>query len=804
MRLEADALRWHCDPEALGFATTDELTDLDYALGQERAVEALTFGLGMGRDGYNIYALGASGVHKHELVQHHLEADAHNRELPSDFCYVNNFEEPHRPNILKLPAGRGADFKNDLDTFVDDLRDSLRAAFESDEYRTRRQMIEREFREEQEKAVNEIEREARENGITLQRTPAGFGFAPLTEDGEVMSPDSFHQLDADKQQEIQQEIERLQHRLQEALQQMPKWLKQTREKIRQLNADTASQAVGHLVEALKRRYDPLRAVQDHLDRIQADIVDNVDALLARGDQGEMQAAQGEQTEALLRRYRANLIVDNRGREAAPVVYEDEPSYDRLIGRIEHRAEMGALTTDFHLIREGALHRANGGYLVLDARKVLSKPLAWEALKRTLRAGEVRIESLYQALGLISTVSLEPEPVPLSLKVVLIGERLLYYLLSELDPEFNELFKVAADFEERTDRSDGTRDLYARAVATLARRNELAPFSAAGVARVLEHAARLAADQDKLSIEMETIADTLREADFHARRNGNNPVEAADVDAAIRARERRMGRVRERMHEEILRGTVLIDSDGTRGGQINALTVMSLGGVSFGRPTRVTARAGIGRGNVVDIEREVALGGPIHSKGVLILHGYLAARYARERPLSLSASLVFEQSYGGVEGDSASLAELLTLLSTIADVPLRQDLAVTGSVNQHGQVQPIGGVNEKIEGFFEVCKDRGLTGEQGVVIPDANRKHLTLRQEVVDAVRADSFAVHAVKTVDEAIELFTGMPAGTEDADGRFPADTFNGAVQASLDALAEKRRQFGLPSEARRNSTGEA
>jgi len=804
MRLQADELRWHCEPEALGFATTEELSDIEHALGQERAVEALTFGLGMDRDTYNIYALGPPGVHKHALVRHHLEAEAQGREVPPDYCYVNNFEEPHKPNVLKLPAGRGSAFKTDLDTFVDDLRDSLRAAFESDEYRTRRQMIERELRENQQNTVQEIEREAREKSITLQRTPAGFAFAPLNEDGEVMSPDSFKQLDADKQQEIQQEIERLQRRLQEALQQMPKWLKQTRDRIRELNAQTASNAVGHLVEALKRRYDPLREVQAHLDRIQDDIVDNVDALLERGDQGEMQAAQGQQSEALLRRYRANLMVDNREREAAPVVYEDEPSYDRLIGRIEHRAEMGALTTDFHLIRQGALHRANGGYLVLDARKVLSKPMAWEALKRTLRAGEVRIESVYQALGLISTVSLEPQPIPLSVKVVLVGERLFYFLLSEVDPEFNELFKVAADFEERTDRCEETRDLYARAIATLVRRNELTPFSAGGVARVLEHAARLAADQEKLSIEMETIADTLREADFHATRNGNNPVEAADVDAAIDARERRMGRVRERMHEEILRDTLMIDTDGRRTGQINALSVMSLGGVSFGRPTRLTSRVGIGRGNVVDIEREVALGGPIHAKGVLILHGYLTERHARQQPLSLSASLVFEQSYAGVEGDSASLAELLTLLSAVAGLPLRQDLAVTGSVNQHGQVQPIGGANEKIEGFFHVCRDRGLTGEQGVIIPDANRKHLTLRQEVVDAVRDGTFVIHAVRTVDEALERFTGMTAGVEDENGRFPADTVNGAVQASLDALADKRRAFGGLAGARQGDGGGA
>lgn len=799
--LPTQELRWRCSPDDFAFATTDELEDLAGVIGQERAVEAIRFGIAMAQEGYNIYALGPEGLSKHTVVRHHLDAEAKGRDVPPDRCYANNFDEPHRPRALNLPAGRGSAFKRDMDRMVEDLRDALRTAFESEEYRTRRQMIERELKERQEQVLSQMEQEASERGLTFQRTPAGFAFAPLRE-GEPVSPEDFQKLPPEEQQKIRQDIEHMQNRLQESLQEMPDWIKSVKERLRQLNEETASYAVGHMIEALKSKYDPLQSVQAHLDRVRKNIIENVDTLLA-GSQHEPQsgrqsgqAASGQQADALLRRYRVNLIVDNAGLEAAPVVYEDDPSYDRLVGRIEHRAEMGALTTDFLLIRPGALHRANGGYLMLDARKVLTRPLAWEALKRALRAREARIEPPYQALGLLSTITLEPEPIALDVKIVLIGERMLYYLLCELDPDFPELFKVAADFDERTDLTGESLNLYTRIIATMARRNRLSPFSAAGVARVLEHAARLAGDREKLSVEVESIADLLREADYHARTNGSNPVGAEAVEAAVAGRERRHGRVRERMHEEIRRETILIDTVGEEVGQINALTVLSLGGYSFGRPTRVTARVGLGRGNVVDIEREVELGGPIHSKGVLILSGFLTARFAREQPLSLSASLVFEQSYSAVEGDSASLAELLTLLSAVAEAPLRQDLAVTGSVNQHGTVQAIGGVNEKIEGFFRVCADRGLSGTQGVVIPRSNVKHLMLRQEVLDAVEKGLFRIYAVTTVDEAAELFTGLATGELDAHGRFPAESLNGRVQRRLDDLAEKRRSFALSAAA--------
>ena len=497
---------------------------------------------------------------------------------------------------------------------------------------------------------------------------------------------------------------------------------------------------------------------------------------------------------VFRRYEVNVLVDHSQSEGAPVVYEDHPTYLNLIGRIEHLAQMGALFTDFSLIKPGALHRANGGYLIVDAREMLLQPYAWDGLKRALRSQEVRIESLGQALSLVSTVSLEPEPIPLNVKIVLIGERRLYYLLYRLDPDFPELFKIEADFNEAVDRCDANNLQYARLIATMIRQNELRPFDRGAVARVVERSARLAGDAQKLSVHLLGISDLLREADFWAAESGNDVVTTTDVQRAIDSQVHRADRVRERMHERIQRGIALIDVAGERPGQINALSVISLGNLVFGVPHRVTARARLGKGEFVDIEREVELGGPIHSKGVLILSSFLGARYAADRPLSLSASLVFEQSYGYIEGDSASMAELCALLSALAQVPIKQSWAITGSVNQYGQAQPIGGVNEKIEGFFDICAGFGLTGEQGVIIPASNVQHLMLRHDVVQAVEQGRFRVFTVQNVDEAIELLTGIPAGEPDEEGNYPEGSINQLVEARLSALAEVQRAFSAPA----------
>jgi predicted ATP-dependent protease len=500
-----------------------------------------------------------------------------------------------------------------------------------------------------------------------------------------------------------------------------------------------------------------------------------------------------------RRYWVNLMVDHGESHGAPVVYEDHPAFQNLVGRIEYIAQFGALLTDFNLIKPGALHRANGGYVVLDARRVLLQPFAWEELKRVLRAREIRIESLAQMLSLISTVTLEPEPIPLNLKVVLVGERLLYYLLCTLDPDFGELFKVPVDFADDVGRTADTTQQFARLLATIAARNGLRPLSRDGIARVIERASRLVDDATKLSIHERTIGDLLREADYFAGGNGHATITRADVQQAIDAQTQRADRVRERIYEEIRRGTILIDTAIAKAGQVNGLVVSTLGSFTFGRPVRITAGIRLGRGEVVDIEREVEFGGPIHAKGVLILAGFLGARFAAARPLTLHASLVFEQSYGPVEGDSASAAELYALLSALAEVPIKQSFAVTGSVNQHGQVQAIGGVNEKIEGFFDICRARGLTGDQGVIIPSANVEHLMLRDDVVEAVARREFHIYAVETVDQGIEILTGREAGERGPDGRFPEGSINQLVEARLDGMAEVARRFGARDEGGRS-----
>jgi len=807
--LPAKALGWICDPAGLDFETTARLADLDRVIGQERVVEAVTFAIGMEAPGYNLYALGPEGVGKQSTVRRFLDARAAARPVPPDLCYVASFDDSHAPNALQLPAGRGRAFAHAMDRFIDDCRASLQSAFEGDAYRTRRQILEEELKDRHEEALGEIERDALQHGIGLLRTPMGFALAPVR-DGKVVQPDAFQQFPPEDRQRIEAEIERLQGRLREVLQAAPAWIKEARDKVRALNEETANFAVRHLVEALRAAFGDLPEVAAHIARVETDVIANVDSFLqapapfspAHGQGGpaapggpgappSMPQPPGEDGPPIFRRYRVNLLVDNHGLDSAPVVYEDNPTHERLIGRIEHRAEMGALLTDFNLIRAGALHRANGGYLVLDARKVLTNPYAWDGLKQALRRREIRIEPLMRALGLAPTVTLDPEPVPLDLKIVLVGPQLVYYLLAQYDPEFVELFKVAADFDESIDRSPETTHLYARLIATIARREGLPPFTCEAVGRVLEETARRAGDSEKFSAHVEELADLIREAAWHAGAAGNDPVTRGDVERAIEAQTRRADRIRERVLEQIVRGTINIATAGEAVGQINGLAVSAIGGFAFGRPSRITARVRLGTGRVLDIEREVELGGPLHSKGVLILSGYLAARYATDLPLSLSATLVFEQSYGGVDGDSASSTELYALLSAIGEIPLKQGFAVTGSVNQAGEVQAIGGVNEKIEGFFDVCAARGLTGEQGVLIPATNVVHLMLRGRVVDAVRAGRFRIFPVATIDQGISILTGLPAGVAGPDGNYPPDSVNGRVEARLRALALRRLSLG-------------
>ena len=795
--LPPELLYTRCDPNQFGFKSTEELELLEEAIGQQRATAAVQFGVEIEHEGYNLFCLGPTGTGKHTFIRHFLEEKAAQLPTPSDWCYVNNFDEAQKPRKLELPAGTATKLQADVDNLIEELSSAIPSVFESEDYRARKQAIEDEVKERQGQAFEELRRKAQEKGIAVLRTPAGLVFAPM-KNGEILGPEEFEQLPDAERRRIESEIASLRQEVGSFMSRLPAIEREGREKLRNLNREVTTFAVGNLIEEVRRKYESLPQVISHLDAIEHDIIENVDEFLSPAESPLAAVLGMTQPQApkgwhATRRYRVNALVAHAENHGAPVIYEDHPSYQNLVGQVEYLHQMGALVTDFNLIRAGALHRANGGYLILDAYKVLSQPYAWEGLKRALQSSRITIESLGQVLGLISTVSLEPEPIPLRVKVVLIGERLLFYLLSYFDPEFHDLFKVAVDFEEQMARTPENNLLYARMIATMARRDNLLPFSCAAVARVIEQSARIAGDAEKLSTHNRTLGDLLREADYWARHEKRSAIEAADVEKAVEAQTYRSGRLRERLQEEIQRGTILIDTQGEKVGQVNGLSVIQMGQFTFGHPSRITARARLGRGEVIDIEREVELGGPIHSKGVLILSNFLAARYASERPLSLSASLAFEQSYGGIEGDSASCAELYALLSALGEIPIKQSLAVTGSVNQHGQVQAIGGVNEKIEGFFDVCRARGLTGDQGVVIPQSNVKHLMLRKDVVDAVANGKFKIFAVETIDQGIEILTGLPAGERDESGNFPEGTVNRRVEARLIELAEKRKTFGVP-----------
>jgi RNA 3'-phosphate cyclase len=790
-RLSPELLCHSCDARQFSFETTEELETLSDVVGQPRAVEAVQFGIGIRQPGYNIFALGPEGMGKLTIVRRFLEQKAATEPTPSDWCYVNNFDDPQKPRVLRMPIGRGAELREDVARLIDELRAAIPAAFETEEYRARRQVIESEVKEKQQDAFEQLRSEAEKRGIAVAHTPTGLLLAPLRKN-EVMSPEDFQKLPEEEHKRIEEEMAWVKDRLRAVMRELPEWEKTGRDKLKELNREVTMFAVGHLIEAVRKKYAELPEVEHFLGEMQQDVIESVDEFVAPAENplaaliGAPQP-EGKRGAAFLRRYQVNLLVGHDANHGSPVIYEDDPSFPNLVGKVEYMAHLGAVSTDFNLIRGGALHRANGGYLILDARKVLLQPYAWEGLKRCLRAREIQIKSLGQMLGLVSTMSLEPEPIPLQLKVVLIGERLLYYLLCQYDPDFNEFFKVAVDFDERMDRSEESNTLYARLVATLAREEKLSPLDRDAVARVIEHSSRLVGDAEKLSTHRMAVIDLLREADYWARQAGRPVIGAPDVQRAIDSQIYRSDRVRERLQEEIRRGTILIDTAGEKVGQVNGLSVIGLGKFSFGQPSRITARVRLGKGEVVDIEREVELSGPIHSKGVLILSGFLGARYAIDHPLSLSASLVFEQSYGLVEGDSASSAELYALLSALSGAPIRQSLAVTGSVNQHGQVQAIGGVNEKIEGFFDVCGARGLSGDQGVLIPASNVKHLMLRRDVVEAVRAEKFHIYSVETINQGIEILTGVPAGERDAAGKFPPGSINARVEERLVELAEKR-----------------
>ena len=784
-----------CNPDQFNFASTAELPDVEKIIGQERAIGAIQFGIGIDHEGFNLFALGPNGTGKLTAVLQYLNSKAATEPTPSDWCYIYNFDQPHRPLALSVPAGLGMTLSADVQALVADLRTVIQSAFTSEEYQAQRETVEEEFKQREIETLETLKSQAAEVEIALIRTPTGFAFAPI-KDKDVISPDEFLKLSPDKQREIESHVQDMQEKLLGIMRQLPQWQRELQQRLKSLNNEVAEVTIRPLFDELHGKYKDLETVRQYLTAVQQDVIQNASAFFESDDTLQTASPGEEPFESRQRpftRYEVNVIINHGQTQGAPVVYEDRPTYNNLIGRTEHISQMGTLLTDFTLIKPGVLHKANGGYLILDVLKLLTQPYAWEGLKYALRAQEIRIESLAQMYSAISTVSLEPEPIPLDVKVVLMGDRRLYYLLYEYDPDFAELFKVAADFEDDMIRTQENNLAYAQLIATLARKENLKHFSKDAVAAVIEQSARLSGEADRLSTHMQSISDLLREASYWAAETNQELITAVEVKKALEAQIYRQSRIHERMQNAILRQTILIDTSGAVVGQINGLAVYSLGNYHFGKPSRITARVRLGKGEVIDIERQVELGGPIHSKGVLILSNFLGARYAAERPLSLSASLVFEQSYSGVEGDSASSAELYALLSALAEVPIKQSLAVTGSVNQQGQVQAIGGVNEKIEGFFDLCRATELTGAQGVLIPQANVKHLMLREDVVEAVANGRFHIYAVENIDQGIEILTGMAAGQADGTGSYPETSINGRVVARLEKFAQTQRDFTIP-----------
>ena len=782
--LPSSRLYTPCNPDELPFDSTAELEPLADHLGQDRAVDALQFGLNMPHDGYNIYLLGSAGVGKRELLEGLLGRDAAPaRPVAGDWCYLNNFEVPDRPVAIHLPRGMGNQLRRDMASAVEELLAVLPATFQSDEYQARGQDLGEQYQAREQAAFQSLAERAEEQGVAMVQTPNGYSLAPVR-DGEIIKPPEFEALTDEERERTLATIEELKEELKIIVRQLPGWKKEARERFKQLNSEFSHLAIDPVFAELKESYRDHPEVIRHLEAVHADVIEQAEAFTRRPDDSAIPENLRDRVQEFPQ-YGVNVLVDNRALPETPVIYEDNPGFANLIGRVEHIAQMGTLVTNFSLIKPGALHRANGGYLILEADKILSTPYAWQALKRALKAREIRIQSLEQIFSFASTVQLQPEPIPLDVKVVLSGDRQLYHLLQYYDPEFATLFKVAADMSEEVERTPESTRLFARLICTLQQEKDLLPLDRDGVARVIEYAARHREDRERLSLHRGRLDQLLAESDYWARQAGADQISAEHVRAAVDAATRRLDQFREKSHEGILRELMRVDTSGTAVGQVNGLAVYLLGDYAFGKPTRITATARLGAGKVLDIEREVDLAGSIHSKAVMIISSLLAHRYARDCPFPLAASLAFEQSYGGIEGDSASVAEMAALISAIAELPLRQSLAVTGSLDQHGRVQAIGGVNEKIEGFFDICQSRGLSGEQGVIIPRANEVHLMLRDDVVLAADRNDFHVYTVDTIDQAMELLTGLSA-----------DSVDRCVQARVQELQALAQKFSTKSEA--------
>lgn len=789
--LPPEKMRHALDSSRIDCKSTDQLTPLKEIIGQDRAIKALEFGLNIQEEGFNIYASGMHGTGRTSAVRKYLAQVAAKKPRGNDWIYVNNFKNPYEPNAIKLPPGTGKTFRDELASFIEEARQLIPKVFESEDYATRRDAAIKNLEQQKGELISRLNAVAQEKGFLIQTSPQGLVIIP-TRNREPIPPEEFQAMPEDVQNEYQKRREELSTEMRNTFRQLRELDQKAQEGVERLNRDVALNALGHRVAALKDKYSKIDEIQEYLDSVQNDIIDNLNQFLPETQPSQTQAQMQHPLvqELIFRKYQVNVIVDNSRDDGAPVIFEQNPTYLNLIGKVEKEVEYGVVSTDFTMIRPGSIHKANGGYLVIMVEDLFRNPYSWDGLKTALKTGEVVTDEPGERMGFITAKGIKPEPIPLSLKVILVGTPEIYRILYMGDPDFAELFKVKADFDVTMDRNDENVKRYSNFICTLCNHYNLRHLEAPAVAKIIEYSSRLAEDQQKLSTKFSNIADTIREANFYAGKNDAWYIGEAEIQKAIDEKIYRSNLVQEKIREYINRGIILIDSEGDRVGQVNGLSVIGLGDIEFGRPSRVTASIGVGKGGIIDIEREAAMGGPIHTKGVLILSGYLANKYAQDKPLSLAARLVFEQSYSGVDGDSASSTELYALLSALARIPIKQSIAVTGSVNQNGVVQAIGGVNEKIEGFFEICRTLGLNGDQGVMIPASNVQNLMLKEEIIEAAESGKFRIYPVKTIDEGIEVLTGMRAGERGPDGSFEEGSVNYRVDNRLREMAERFREY--------------
>jgi lon-related putative ATP-dependent protease len=790
-----------CEPSELPFKTTDEISPLTETIGQERALRSLDFGLGIVDDGFNIYILGESGTGKMTTIKNILQERAQSAPVPDDWCYVYNFKNPDEPTVMNLPPGMGLKFHKDMDELIKTLRQEIPKIFESKEYEKQRTQILEDFQKEQKNIFVKIEKEAKEKDFSLRKAVSGLALVPVKKSGEALSEEEYESLEPKVRKKVEEIGKGLQEKLDDTVRHVREKEKKIKEMLNGLERQAALSAVGHLIDELKLAYKENKEVIQYLDEVKEDILEHLDDFKAQEEQPStpLPFMKPQKAEPSFIKYSVNLLVNNQDTKGAPVIIESNPTYYNLFGRIEHKVQYGVAFTDFSMIKAGSLQRANGGYLVTDALELLKNIFVYDALKRAIKDKKIRIEDVWEQYRLVASITLRPEALPFNVKIILVGDPRLYYLLFHLDPEYRDFFKIKADFDYRMERTKENLLKYASFIRTKCDEKGLKTFDFGAVAKVIEYSSRLAEHQEKLSARFSEVADLLREANYWTKRDNSEMVKVEHIEKALEEKIYRSNKVEKKIQDAIEEGTLLVSTEGAVEGQVNGLSVLDLGDYTFGIPSRITAKTYAGKAGIVNIERETKMSGKIHEKAIFTLSAYLGGKYAQQRPLSLSASLTFEQLYSGVEGDSATCAEVYALLSSISGIPLKQSFAITGSMNQHGDVQPIGGLNEKIEGFFEVCKRLKLDGEQGVIMPRANIKNLMVKKDVVDAVKNGKFHIYTINNIEDGIEILTGKPAGEIQPDGNYPEGTMNYFVSKKLQELSEALDEKGKNKKGNKN-----